>query len=561
MTFTFQSARLDFDQQFLNLLPNQTNSEEALYVDFTTTNNSGNQKFQVFIHPKRTVTLKSFELRFAVPLSQNSEVFYNGFLPNHRSGTHRISAKIAGQGWLTSKTGFHQQAPAFSTAKSSLSWHYGYAGAAQDGLFLGSLNETTAFTAIEYDAQQQQIIVRKDIAGLELGHSFPLLDLMVSIGNKATSLAAYFSEMKGTRFPAPPLTGWMANKKNNGNSASAINHFLSRRKEENITADLVLIGSGYAKEAGDWLFSGDQFPDGLPPLIAEIKAAGLKVGMSISPLLCNPNSDIYRQHPDWVLKDIQNKPISIKTNTGVHYVLDAYETGVQDYLQVFCYTVTTQWGIDLLKFDNLSTAFATARKTKTRAQAINDFVKMLRSSCPDTLIWATGLPMATGWSYANYTATASTIIENWDTRFPLLYANPDAATARIQLKNIIQRNNNAEYGIAANLITLTPSKVLTETQQHTILFINALFSDIVVISDAPESLSSESWSEWQLVEGWKSAKVTKVVFANDETCVIDFKNKEGAKFRGLVNLGNEENSLEGITLRAGETLVLANEKR
>lgn len=561
MTFTFQSAQLIFDQDSLDLTPNKTSSSEALYVDFTSADASGQKRFQIFIHPKKEVTLKAFELRLSVPLTLNTTVFCNGFLSNHRTGSYLLSDKIAGNGWLTSKAAFHQQAPTFSSKNPFHSWHHGYVGTDEgQGLLLGSINETTAFTRIEYDAENKQVIIRKDIMDLQLGHSFPLLDLMVSAGKRATIFADYISTMESNPLSAPLISGWMANKINNGNSAAAITNFLANKKEENLSADLVLIGSGYATAIGDWLYSNDQFPNGLPPLISEIKAAGLKVGMSLSPLLCSSTSDLYKQHSDWVLQDEQNNPVTINTASGKYYVLDAYNPGVQDYLQVFCYTVTTQWGIDLLKFDHLSAAFAIARKTKTRAQASNDFLKMLRDSSPNCLIWATDLPIATGWLYANYTSIGSDAIENWDTRFPLLYADQNAVTAKVQLKNIIHRFSNFQFGTAANPITLILNKKLTELQAHTILFINTLFSNIAVITDAPPSLNPEIWSEWQLVEQWKSAKVTKVDFQEKDACIIDFKNKDGKRFRGLVNLGNKATSLEGIKLEAGETLVLGNKK-
>ncbi len=560
MTFTFKSAKLIFDQESLDLIPDKTSSSEALYADFTSLHTDAHDRFQIFIHPKKEVILKGFELRFSVPLTLNTSVFCNGFLPDHRSGNYLLSEKRSGRGWLSAKKKFRQQAPIFPNQGPFCSFHYGFAGNETKGLFLGSLNETTAFTSIEYDAQNQEIIVRKDIAALALGHSFPLLDLLVGTGKKETLFKNYFSAIEGPRFPAQPVTGWMASVAGNGNSALAIRNFLVHRTEENIPADFVLIGAGYAKEAGDWLFSNDQFPDGLPTIIAEIKAAGLKVGMNISPLLCSTTSDIYRQHPEWILKDETNNPVTINTASGLFQVLDAYDLGVQDYLQVFCYTVTTQWGVDLLKFDHLSAAFATPRKTKTRAQAANDFTKMLRNSCPDAIIWATDLPTATGWLYANYTSLTSDLLETWETRFPLLYADPNAATARIQLKNLLQRNTYAQYGTAANLITLAATKNLTEAQQFTILFINALFSDISVISDASEQLPAETWGEWQAVKQWKLARVTSVNFQTEDVVIINFKNSDGKKFRGLINLGNKENSVDGISLGAGETLILGSKK-
>jgi len=104
MTFTFKSAKLFFDQASLDLVPNKTSSSEVLYVDFNSTKDQNRQRFQIFIHPKKEVTLKKFELRFSVPLSPNTTVHSNGFLPNHRSGTYQLSDKLSGRGWLSTKT-------------------------------------------------------------------------------------------------------------------------------------------------------------------------------------------------------------------------------------------------------------------------------------------------------------------------------------------------------------------------------------------------------------------------------------------------------------------------
>jgi len=559
MTLNFQSARLFFDEESLDLVPDKTCSSEALYVDFTSASESDNRRFQIFIHPKKEVVLKEFELHFSVPMAHNSTLLYNGFQPNHTSGNYQLSDKLPSRGWLASKESFHKQAPTFSNLKSFHSWHYGFIGTQEKGILIGSINESTAYTGIEYNRQKQTVVIRKDIQNLQLGHSFPLLDLMFFIGKQETTFSSYFSAMDRIQLPTPNLIGWMANKAKNGNSAVAITTFLEQKKKENLPADLVLIGSGYAKEFGDWLYSNDQFPEGLPPLISELKTAGLKVGINISPLICSINSDVYKEHSDWILKDNKDKPVSVKTNSGTHYVLDAYHPGVQDSLQVFCYRVATQWGVDLLKFDHLSLAFATARKTKTRAQAGNDFLKMLRDSCSDCLIWASDIPLATSWPYANYTSATSNYLETWDARFPLLFANKNDHTAKIQLKNILHRFNHLQYGMSANIVSLGSENKLTIAQQYTNLMINALLANISIISDSPDSLTPELWSEWQLTENWKTAKVNKITFPEKEIGRIDFEN-EGKHFQALINFSNKENTFDGIKLSTGESMVLGNKK-
>jgi alpha-galactosidase len=51
---------------------------------------------------------------------------------------------------------------------------------------------------------------------------------------------------------------------------------------------------------GDWSVNRDRFPGGLQPLISEVHALGMGFGLWIEPEMVNPDSDLYRAHPDWV---------------------------------------------------------------------------------------------------------------------------------------------------------------------------------------------------------------------------------------------------------------------
>ena len=51
---------------------------------------------------------------------------------------------------------------------------------------------------------------------------------------------------------------------------------------------------------GDWEVDRRKFPDGLQPMIRKINDMGLDFGLWIEPEMVNPNSDLYRTHPDWV---------------------------------------------------------------------------------------------------------------------------------------------------------------------------------------------------------------------------------------------------------------------
>jgi len=51
---------------------------------------------------------------------------------------------------------------------------------------------------------------------------------------------------------------------------------------------------------GDWTVDKNKFPNGLKPMIDKINAMGLDFGIWVEPEMVNPNSDLYRAHPDWV---------------------------------------------------------------------------------------------------------------------------------------------------------------------------------------------------------------------------------------------------------------------
>ena len=51
---------------------------------------------------------------------------------------------------------------------------------------------------------------------------------------------------------------------------------------------------------GDWTPDPKKFPHGLGPMIKAINDLGMNFGLWVEPEMVNPDSDLYRAHPDWV---------------------------------------------------------------------------------------------------------------------------------------------------------------------------------------------------------------------------------------------------------------------
>ena len=80
---------------------------------------------------------------------------------------------------------------------------------------------------------------------------------------------------------------------------------------------------------GDWVVSADVYPDGLMPLIEHVRGLGMEFGIWVEPEMVNPDSDVYRAHPEWALVTDGYEPV-----LGRHQlVLDLAQAGA--YAHVF----------------------------------------------------------------------------------------------------------------------------------------------------------------------------------------------------------------------------------
>ena len=50
---------------------------------------------------------------------------------------------------------------------------------------------------------------------------------------------------------------------------------------------------------GDWYVNKVKFPNGLKPLIDKVKSLGMRFGLWFEPEMVNPDSDLFRTHPEW----------------------------------------------------------------------------------------------------------------------------------------------------------------------------------------------------------------------------------------------------------------------
>lgn len=63
---------------------------------------------------------------------------------------------------------------------------------------------------------------------------------------------------------------------------------------------------------GDWYVDPELYPDGLTPLIGHVRGLGMDFGLWVEPEMVNPDSDLYRAHPDWALTTGGYEPLTFR---------------------------------------------------------------------------------------------------------------------------------------------------------------------------------------------------------------------------------------------------------
>ncbi|MEV4757805.1 alpha-galactosidase [Micromonospora sp. NPDC049559] len=98
---------------------------------------------------------------------------------------------------------------------------------------------------------------------------------------------------------------------------------------------------------GDWVPNPERFPRGLGPLAAEVRRLGMRFGLWVEPEMVNPDSDLYRAHPDWVLH-MANRD---RTEMRHQLVLNLARPDAAEWTHAWLDRLVAEHGIDFLKWD------------------------------------------------------------------------------------------------------------------------------------------------------------------------------------------------------------------
>ena len=124
---------------------------------------------------------------------------------------------------------------------------------------------------------------------------------------------------------------------------------------------------------GDWLVNEKKLKNGLKNLVDQINGLGLKFGLWFEPEMINEDSELYRSHPDWAIKDPDRNPVIARHQM----VLDMSRQDVRDYLLSSISKLLDEVNIEYIKWDfnrSVSNVYSHALSAKQQGEVMHRFV-------------------------------------------------------------------------------------------------------------------------------------------------------------------------------------------
>lgn len=151
--------------------------------------------------------------------------------------------------------------------------------------------------------------------------------------------------------------------------------------------ECAIVDDGWQKEIGDWRQWNGKFAGGMRQLADRIRAAGIRPGIWLAPLIARPESDLFRTHPDWFVRGSGGAPRPAVWNPAwgwlrSAYALDTTKPAVCDWLADLGRLLVHDWGYPILKLDFLFAASLPGERADpsvTRAQALRRGLEAIRA--------------------------------------------------------------------------------------------------------------------------------------------------------------------------------------
>lgn len=107
----------------------------------------------------------------------------------------------------------------------------------------------------------------------------------------------------------------------------------------------------WISNTGDWLVDQTKFPGGLKPVFDQVRKMGMEPGLWISVGSASGTSTVFRDHPEWAVRDESGKSADLHSTGGIDLNTMCFGTEWSGYIKSKLLNLVKEVGLSFVKLD------------------------------------------------------------------------------------------------------------------------------------------------------------------------------------------------------------------
>lgn len=400
---------------------------------------------------------------------------------------------------------------------------YAYVRRHENYELFASLNERTGYTIIRFDCNSNLIKIEKDLEGAVINGDYEVLNIVNLCGTEDEVFDKWFKLLNIPKSTAQVKNGYTTwyNYYPNINE-EIVRGDLEALSKVDADVDIFQIDDGYQTKVGDWLsVDAKKFPCGMKVVADEIHKKGMLAGLWLAPFGAQYASKVVKEHPDWLIRNSNGKPVRCGLNWGGFYALDIENPDAREYIRHFFDVVLNDWGYDLVKLDFLYAAAIIPNHGKSRGQLMCEAMDFLRECVGDKLILGCGVPLMPAFGKVDYCRIGADMSLSWNNQ--TFGKREEVSTINTLGNSIFRRQlDGRAFRNDPDVFLLRENNLKCSFEQCKIIAtVNRLFGSVLFTSDTVSEYNELQMQELLKAFSKDDIRIERAEFSSVEKNVIE----------------------------------------
>ncbi len=320
-------------------------------------------------------------------------------------------------------------------------------------------------------------------------------------------------------------------------------------KEKKIDYELFQLDDGYESDIGDWLKTNEKFSKGLEYIAKSVKKSGMIPGIWLAPFSVSESSELFKAHPDWVVKDKDGRPVLAYENWKRKiYALDTSNPEALKWLKNVFRTLKN-FGFDLFKIDFLFAGMIPGRRyaNVTPVEAYRMGMKAIRESVGDSHVLGCGASLLPSIGLVDSMRIGEDTAPYWESN------GEGGPGEKGSVRNALTRNfmNGVWWTNDPDcVLTRSEDTNLNKFERETNVFVRALLNGHFLQSDKLSRIDKKERALLSSALNFRGGKAN-VKFFSSERYIVNAKDTHNGDVLTFVNLSDFEWKVKKEFLRSG----------